>query len=54
LDFKITREVEDGRVVGHGHARSVEGLDTPRITIKLKRKPTNSDDWSIVDLEDMM
>ena len=54
MDFLITREVADGKVMGHGHQRSIVDLAIPQIEIRLKRKPEDSDRWTIVDLEDFM
>ena len=52
-DFEITRKVETVRVVGDGHHKSFEDLPRPRIDIKLKSKSEMSDQWVIMDLEDM-
>ncbi|MDP2625156.1 MAG: hypothetical protein Q8P27_03140 [Candidatus Peregrinibacteria bacterium] len=54
FDFEITREVKDYMVSGGGHQKSLTELAAPRIDIRLKRKPENSDQWVIVDLEDFM
>ena len=52
-DFEITRKVETVRVVGDGHHKSFEDLSRPRIEIKLKSKSEMSDQWVIMDLDDM-
>ena len=55
LDFLITRDVTDFKVVGHGgHQKTLEELPSPRIDIRLKRKPEDSDQWVVVDLDDFM
>lgn len=54
FDFWITRDVKDANVVGHGHQKSVVDLPAPRIEIRLKRKPEDSDQWVVVDLDDFM
>jgi hypothetical protein len=53
MDFEITRIVKTVRVVGGGHNKSFEQLSRPIIEIKLKRKPDTSDQWVVMDLEDM-
>lgn len=53
MDFMITRKVKKVRIVGEGHHKSVEELSRPIIEIQLKRKPDISDQWVIMDLEDM-
>ncbi len=53
MDFQITRKVKNVRVAGHGHSASLENLSRPIIEIKLKRKPEMSDQWVIMDLDDM-
>lgn len=53
MDFEITRNVKNVRIVGEGHHKSFEELSRPIIDIKLKSKPEMSDQWVIMDLEDM-
>lgn len=53
MDFQIIRKVKNVRVVGHGHGSSLEDLARPIVEIKLKRKPEMSEQWVIMDLEDM-
>lgn len=53
MDFEITRLVKTVRVAGGGHNKSFEDLSRPIIEIKLKRKPDTSDQWVVMDLEDM-
>ncbi|MFC1749788.1 hypothetical protein ACFL2V_13385, partial [Pseudomonadota bacterium] len=53
MDFLIIRKVKKARVVGEGHSKSVEELSRPIVEIQLKRKPDISDQWVIMDLEDM-
>lgn len=52
-DYHISRQEREARVVGQGHHKSLEELPRPGIDIKLKSKPEISDQWVIVDLEDM-
>ncbi len=54
FDFRITREVRYGKVEFDGRRREIVELPTPRIDLKLKRKPEISDQWVIVDLENFM
>ncbi len=53
MDFQIIRKAKYVRIMGEGHNKSLEDLPRPSIDIKLKRKPDTSDQWVIVDLEDM-
>lgn len=53
MDFQITRNAKTVRIVGEGHNKGFEKLSKPMVDIKLKRKPDTSDQWVIVDLEDM-
>ena len=53
LDFKLIRNSETHILSGSGHQKHVEKLPTPRINITMKRKPDTSNEWQIVDLEDM-
>jgi lysylphosphatidylglycerol synthetase-like protein (DUF2156 family) len=53
MDFEITRSVKTVRVVGDGHNKSFEPLSRPIVETKLKRKAETSDQWVIMDLEDM-
>jgi len=54
FDFMIMRDVKDGKLVRHGATTSVEDLDVPRIDMKLKRRPKNTDDWEVVDLDSFL
>ena len=53
MDFQITRKVKTVRIVGDGHHKSFEELSRPIIEIKLKRKPELSDQWVVMDLDEM-
>jgi len=53
MDFEITRSVKNVRIVGDGHNKSFEELSRPIIELKLKRKPDTSEQWVIMDLDDM-
>ncbi|MBI5754203.1 hypothetical protein HZA40_03620 [Candidatus Peregrinibacteria bacterium] len=53
LDFKLSRRVENQSIQGEGHQKHLTALTTPRIKLTLRRKPDNTQDWQVVDLEDM-
>ena len=53
MDFQITRNSKTSRIVGEGHNKGIEELTKPMVELKLKRKPDTSDQWVILDLEDM-
>lgn len=53
FDFKLSRRVETQAIQGEGHTKHLSALASPRIKFILKRKPDNSQDWQLVDLEDM-
>ncbi len=53
LDFKLTRNSETHALSGSGHQKHIEELPMPRINITMKRKPDTSNEWQVVDLEDM-
>lgn len=53
FDFQLIRNIETHVLQGAGHQKHVEELESPRSHVKMKRKPDNSQDWQLVDLEDM-
>lgn len=53
FDFQLTRRTETHVLQGAGHQKHVEALDIPRSHIVMKKKPDNSNDWQVVDLEDL-
>ena len=53
MDFQIIRNKKMFRIVGEGYKKSLEPLTRPNIEIKLKRKPDTSDQWVIMNLDDM-
>jgi len=53
MDFQIIRNSKRVRIVGEGHKKSFEPLARPIVDIKLKRKPDTTDQWVIMDLDDM-
>lgn len=53
MDFRLTRNVEKFGVRGDGRNKHLEELTPPRIKMSLKRKAISSNDWQVVDLEDM-
>jgi len=52
-DFEITRKVETHNLQGSGHQKHIEDLKIPRVNISLKKKAEYSDDWTIVDMDEM-
>lgn len=52
-DFQMTRKIEEERIIGEGHHKSLEPMETPHVKITLKKKPEIEDDWLMVDLDDM-
>lgn len=53
MDFQLIRKVEFASLQGAGHHKHIEDLSTPRIHISMKSKSELSQDWQVVDLEDM-
>lgn len=53
MDFQIIRNAKTVRIVGEGNKKSFEPLSRPIVNIKLNRKPDTSDQWVVMDLEDM-
>lgn len=53
FDFQLTRKVETHTLQGSGHQKHIEELNAPRSRITMKRKQDTSNDWIVVDLEDM-
>jgi hypothetical protein len=52
-DFLLTRKVETHRLTGAGKTKSAEEMNPPRVSVSLKKKADISNDWQVVDLEDM-
>ncbi len=52
-DFMLIRKVENMRIMGEGHSKSLEPLSRPRVSTVMKTKPDTDNTWQIVDLEDM-
>ena len=52
-DFLLSRRVETHSLQGESRQKHLQLLETPRIKFILKRKPDNSQDWQVVDLEDI-
>ena len=53
LDIQLTRNAETHMVSGSGHQKHIEEIPMARININMKRKPDTSNEWQVVDLEDM-
>ena len=52
-DFQLIRKVETHRIEGAGRHKSLMPLDIPRIKMSLKKKAETSNDWQIIDLDEM-
>ncbi len=52
-DFQLTQTIQERHITGAGHNKSLEELSPPRISTTLKKKPEGSQDWQVVDLEDV-
>lgn len=52
-DFQITRKVETHLLQGAGKQKHIEKTDIPRIKIVMKRKSSSTNDWQIIDLDEM-
>jgi len=53
LDFRLSRRVETQIIQGESHQKHLEPANPPRVKLTLRRKPDNTQDWQVVDLEDM-
>ena len=53
-EFLVTREVKEAKITGQGHQKTVVELPSPQTEIHLKRRPEGTDQWVVVDLEDLM
>ena len=53
LDFQLIRKVETGILQGEGKQKHLQTLETPRIRMTLKKKSGYSEDWQVVDLDEM-
>ena len=53
MDIKLTRNVETHSLSGSGHQKHAEKLEVPRVKITMRRKSELSNDWQIVDLDEM-
>ncbi|MDA1060185.1 MAG: hypothetical protein O3B47_00125 [bacterium] len=53
IDFQLTRKVENAVLQGSGHQKHLEDLEVARSNITMKKKADTSQDWQVVDLEDM-
>jgi len=53
MDIQLKRNVETHILSGSGHQKHAEKLEIPRVKITMKRKSELSDDWQVVDLEEM-
>lgn len=53
MDFQLIRKIENSRISGEGQHKSLTPVDPPFIKMILKTKPEISDDWTIVDFDEM-
>ena len=53
LEFQLTRIRDTHSLQGEGRQKHVELLASPRIKLTLKKRPAFSEQWEIVDLDDM-
>jgi len=53
MDIQLTRNVETHLLSGSGHQKHAEKLETPRVKITMKRKSELSNDWQVVDFDEM-
>lgn len=53
MDIRLTRNVETHLLSGSGHQKHVEELEIPRVKISMKRKSELSDDWQVVDFDEI-
>ncbi len=53
INFQLSRRVETHLLQGAGHQKNLGTLETPRIKFILKRKLDTSQDWQLMDLEDI-
>ena len=52
-DFQLIRKVQEQRISGEGRSKTLETMPRPKVNMSMKKKKEYSDDWVVVDLEDM-
>ncbi|MEK7548172.1 MAG: hypothetical protein AAB540_04720 [Patescibacteria group bacterium] len=52
-DFQLIRNVENSILQGAGHQKHLEPTESPRIKMILKKKLEYSEDWQLVDIDEM-
>ncbi len=52
-DFQLIRNVENSILQGAGHQKHLEPTESPRIKMILKKKMEYSEDWQLVDIDEM-
>lgn len=53
-EFQITRDTKIKRIGGAGPKKHLEDVMRPMIETKLKKRPDTEDQWTVVDIEDLM
>ena len=53
-EFLVSRDVEEAKITGQGHQKTVVELPSPRVEVYLKRRTEGTEQWTVVDLEDLM
>lgn len=53
FEFQITRDVKNKRIGGAGHRKHLEDATRPMIETKLKKRPESSEQWEVVDFDEM-
>lgn len=53
MDIQLTRNVETHLLSGSGHQKHAEELEIPRVKVTMKRKSELSNDWQVVDFDEM-
>ena len=52
-DFQLIRTTKSARVVGGQKRAHLEGVSRPIVEMKLKSKPDTSEQWVVVDFDEM-
>lgn len=52
-DFQLIRKVQEQRISGEGRSKTLEVMPRPKVNMSMKKKKEYSDDWIVVDLEDV-
>lgn len=52
-DYRITRTVQEYKITGTGRHKGVEKMTNPWINTKMQKKAENTEQWQLVDIEDL-